>query len=233
MTFDILSDVYTHTYFDWKHFHEVTALCRRCDRPSIMLVGLHESRAQKNFGINGSITAIQTDIGRVFRVERVISTADFAAKAAPESLPQDIDQAFKEGTRCLAIGCHNAAAAMFRLCLDLATKSRLPEEGLAGGPSSHQRRYLAPRLTWLFEQKLLPEDLLELSTAVKDYGNDGAHDGTLDDNEADDLYDFAFAVLERLYTQPERIAQMRARRDERRTDRLSPPHTSAASPPQP
>ncbi len=88
--------------------------------------------------------------------------------------------------------------------------------GLRGGPNNHQRKNLAPRLEWLFEHKGLPEDLQELSTAVKDYGNDGAHDGTLDDNEASDLYDFAYAVLDRLYTQPERIAQMRARRDDRR-----------------
>lgn len=216
MTFDILADVYVHTRFDWQHFHEVTSLCRRCDLPSIMLVKLHQSSLKGNFGTNGSITCIDTDIERAFKFERVISKADFAAKDTPEYLPEDIDRAFKEGTRCLAIDCHNAAAAMFRLCLDLATKARLPDEGTQGGPNNYQRKNLAPRLEWLFEQKRLPEDLQELSTAVKDYGNDGAHDGTLDDNEADDLYDFAYAVLDRLYTQPERVAQMRARRDERK-----------------
>lgn len=216
MTFDILADVYVQTRFDWQHLHEVTSLGRRCNRPSIMLVKLQQSSLKGSFGINGSITRIDTYIEQAFSFERVISKADFAAKDTPEYLPEDIDRAFKEGTRCLAIGCHNAAAAMFRLCLDLATKSRLPNEGTEGGPNNHQRRYLAPRLEWLFEQKRLPEDLQELSTAVKDYGNDGAHDGTLDDNEADDLYDFAYAVLDRLYTQPERVSQMRARRDERR-----------------
>ncbi len=216
MTFDILSDVHVHTAYDWQHFHEVTSLCRRCDRPSLMLVKLHDINVKKSHGSNGSVTRISTDIGRAFKFDRIISKADFAAKDAPEFLPENIDRAFKEGTRCLAIGCHNAAAAMFRLCLDLATKSMLPEAGSEGGPNSHQRKNLAPRLEWLFEQKRLPSDLQELSAAVKDYGNDGAHDGDLDENEADDLYDFAFALLERLYTQPARLAEMRARRDGRK-----------------
>jgi hypothetical protein len=216
MTFDILADVHVTTRYDWQHFHEVMSLCRRCDLPSIMLVRLSESRLKANFGTNGSVTRIDADIERAFRFDRVVTKADFAAKDAPEFLPENIDRAFKEGTRCLAIGCHNAAAAMFRLCLDLATKSMLPETGTEGGPNNYQRKNLAPRLEWLFEQKLLPADLQELSVAVKDYGNDGAHDGDLDENEADDLYDFAFALLERLYTQPERLKQMKARRDDRK-----------------
>jgi hypothetical protein len=216
MTCDILADVYMGTEHDWKHYHEITARFRSCHKPSLLLVGLRDSSRKRDYGKDGSITATGGDITKAFRFERVISTADFAANDAPEYLPEDIDRAFKEGTRCLAIGCHNAAAAMFRLCLDLATKSRLPAEGAEGGPNNHQRRNLAPRLEWLFEQKRLPEDLQELSTAVKDYGNDGAHDGNLDDGEADDLYDFAYAVLDRLYTQPERVLQMRARRDGRK-----------------
>lgn len=216
MTFDILADVYMGTEYNWKHYHEVTARCRRCHRPSLLLVGLHDIERKDQYGKDGSITVTSGDLGKVFRFERVISTADLAANEAPGFLPENIDRAFREGTRCLAIGCHNAAAAMFRLCLDLATKSMLPEAGTDGGPNNHQRKNLAPRLEWLFAQNHLPADLQELSVAVKDYGNDGAHDGDLDENEADDLYDFAFALLERLYTQPARLAEMRARRDGRK-----------------
>lgn len=215
MTFDILSDVYIGTSFHWQHHHEVTAVCRQCIRPSLMLISLHSSNAKGSFGKTGTVTAINADVGSVFRFIRVISIADLAAKAAPEHLPEEIAKAFNEGTRCLAIGCHNAAAAMFRLCLDLATKSLLPEQGTDAGPKNHERRNLAPRLEWLFNSKRLPTGLQDLSTAVKDYGNDGAHDGNLDENEADDLYDFAFALLEELYTRPKRIADAAARRNER------------------
>lgn len=217
MTFDILADVHVGTEHGWKHYHEIAARCRRCKCPSLLLVSLINSSDGNRFGKDGLIAAtVAGDIAHLFRFVKVISTADFGANEAPEFLPENIDRAFKEGTRCLAIGCHNAAAAMFRLCLDLATKAMLPADGTEGGPNGHQRRNLAPRLEWLFDQKRLPDDLQGLSVAVKDYGNDGAHDGTLDDNEAEDLYDFAYALLHRLYTEPQRIAQAQARRDQRR-----------------
>ncbi|MEN5284324.1 hypothetical protein ABE494_00005 [Stenotrophomonas lactitubi] len=51
----------------------------------------------------------------------VINIKDIASTAPPDHLPPQIEAAFAEGASCLAIGCVNAAAAMFRLCVDLAT----------------------------------------------------------------------------------------------------------------
>ena len=67
----------------------------------------------------------------------------------------------------MAVGCFNAAAAMFRLSLDLATKDLLPGEGVKDFDYS-TRRFLARRLKWLFDNKKLPEALRELSSVVKD-----------------------------------------------------------------
>ena len=50
---------------------------------------------------------------------------------------------------------------------------------------------------------MLPEPLRDLSLVVKDEGNAGAHDGTLDAADADDLIDFTERLLTRLYTEPE------------------------------
>lgn len=216
ITLDIISDVYVGSEYGWLHYHEVTARCRHCHRPSLLLIGLEEIREKDKYGKDGSVTAQNGDISSLFKFKRAVTVADLSAKEAPEFLSEDISKAFNEGTRCLAINCHNAAAAMFRLCLDLGTKSMLPNQECEGGPNSNQRKNLAPRLEWLFAQGLLPADLHELSVAVKDYGNDGAHDGNLDENESEDLYDFAFALLDRLYTQPARLEQMRARRDSRK-----------------
>lgn len=52
---------------------------------------------------------------------------------------------------------------------------------------------------------------------MKDDGNDGAHEGTLTQHDADDLLDFTIALLERLYTEPERLRLAKARRDARRS----------------
>ena len=106
---------------------------------------------------------------------------------------------------------------MFRLCLDLATKVLLPpEEPVIAGLNSHIRKNLGPRLGWLFEHKHLPENLKELSNCIKEDGNDGAHDGTLTKHDAEDIQDFAVALLERLYSEPEKILLAKARREQRR-----------------
>src|SRR5262249_46656594 len=128
---------------------------------------------------------------------------------------------------CLAVECFNAAGTMFRLCIDLATRPLLPPL-----PSGHQtglpvpeevegltpkvRRDLGLRLPWLFDHSILPKELRELSSCVKEDGNDGAHAGTLTKADADDLHDFAYAFLERLYTEPKRLELAKERREARR-----------------
>lgn len=216
MTFDILSDVHVGSDHGWAHYHEITALCRHCNRPSIMLIRLRDYNSSEIFGGNGRVTGQKSDVTPLFELKRQISIADLAAKPAPDFLPDDILQAFSEGTRCLAIGCNNAAGSMFRLCLDLATRSLLPAPDDTCGPTKHERRNLAPRLSWLFNNNRLPHDLKDLSSAVKENGDEGAHEGWLNEHDTVDLYEFAFELLERLFTYPAKIEQAKARRADRK-----------------
>jgi hypothetical protein len=103
---------------------------------------------------------------------------------------------------------------MFRLCVDLATRPLLPDEE----PTLNRktRRDLGLRLPWMFDKGLLPSDLRSLSTCVKEDGNDGAHAGNLGKPDAEDLLDFAYAFLERLYTEPKRLELAQERREKRR-----------------
>ena len=115
----------------------------------------------------------------------------------------------------MAIGCINAAGSMFRLCLDLATKTMLPEEEV-DGLNARTRRSLGLRLSWLFDNGILPEPLRELSVCIKDDGNDGAHEGTLSEEDAGNILDFTRVMLERIYTEPKRIELAKERRASRR-----------------
>jgi hypothetical protein len=150
-----------------------------------------------------------------FEVARFINIRDVAAVAPPEFLPDDIAAAFREGATCRSVGCYNAAGAMFRMCVDLATRSLLPD-GEAEGLSSKVRRDLGLRLPWLFQHGQLSKDLQGLSSCIREDGNDGVHAGTLGKDDADDLIDFAEALLERMYTEPARLKQAESRRNERR-----------------
>lgn len=191
-------------------------MCRRCKKPSLFRVDLALSNLSASFEKTGALTAIGGDLEPAFEIKGMVSLADIAEVDPPADLPEPIEDAFSEGAKCFAIGCFNAAATMFRLSLDLATKQMLPDVDEAGGPNSQERRNLAPRLRWLFANGKLPADLQPLSEAVKENGDDGAHAGILDKNEAEDLLDFARALLERLYTEPAKLAAARQRVIDRR-----------------
>jgi len=72
------------------------------------------------------------------------------------------------------------------------------------------------RLPWLFNNGKLLADLHKLSTVIKEDGNDGAHQGTLTKEEAYDLLDFTTALLERVFTEPEKIKLAEERQQQRR-----------------
>lgn len=133
----------------------------------------------------------------------------------PEYLPEEIQTIFIEATKCFSIGCYNASGAMFRLCLDITTK-HLVEIHLHLNPSSNDNRSIHSRLTWIFNNNVLPRGLEDLSRCIKDDGNDAAHDGSLGKVEAEDLLDFTYELLENVYTQPERIKIAKSRREQRR-----------------
>ncbi|WP_027711621.1 DUF4145 domain-containing protein [Dickeya chrysanthemi] len=190
--------------------YEVYCVCRECQKTTMFLCeGINKNQALDS--INWSLAFKLTD---VVTVKHPITPADLNVEDPPDFLPQHIDAAYKEGAKCLAIGCYNAAATMFRLCLDYATKGLLPDGD--EGPAQKIRRSLGLRMEWLFDNNILPEALRELAECVKDDGNDGAHEGILDQAAAEDLEEFTYLFLERLYTEPQRLAEAKARREGRR-----------------
>jgi hypothetical protein len=84
------------------------------------------------------------------------------------------------------------------------------------GLNSKIRRDLGLRFPWLFDNGILPKSLKDLSSCIKDDGNDGAHQGTLKKEDAEDLLDFTYALLERIYAEPKRIELAKERRTARR-----------------
>lgn len=135
----------------------------------------------------------------------------------PQYLPPKLETIFIEATKCLALDCYNAAGSMFRLCLDITTKQIL-EENAHLSPSNNHKSSIHSRLNWIFEKQILNTNLEELSRCIKDDGNDAAHDGSLGKDDAYDLYDFTFELLEQIFTQRERVRLARERRQLRRND---------------
>lgn len=163
-----------------------------------------------------------------FEVEGFVSLKDRVTFHPPDHVPEQIGNIFREGATCASVECFNAAAAMFRLCIDLATKPMLPDpDADCPQPSKHQRWNLKPRIEWLLAQEKLPGELADLLDNLREDGNDGAHAGTLGQADVDDLADFANLILQRLFTDPERLRLARERRDARRADMIRDPATKA------
>lgn len=195
--------------FDGTTRKELFCVCKHCHKSVVFNAMVSSHSATES--IKKKDTANITD--RI-SIESVVCIKPEDVISSPEFLPEEIKINFDEGAQCYSIGCHNAAATMFRLCLDKATKSFLPED--TATPSAKIRRSLGLRMDWLFENGHLPVALKELAECIKDDGNDGAHEGILSKVDVDDLIDFTISLLERLYTEPRKIELAKERRLARR-----------------
>lgn len=214
ITFDVMADHFLKIRYNWQMCFDGYSICRNCSRSTVFFLSQKEIRDSDYIKMNG-IPKLEGSVNNYFLVEGFINLKDNVRKSPPEHLPQNIKAAFEEGATCIAVNCYNAGATMLRLCIDHATKVLLPEEN-KNGLNKQIRRNLGYRLPWLFDNRILPESLRELSACIKEDGNDGAHDGTLSKEDAEDLLDFTFLLLERLYTEPERLRLAQLRRDARR-----------------
>ena len=200
--------------YGWQWHYEAFAICRHCGRGSIILVSDTESESYKRIqAIRGGERKIA--LNSCVNIEGRVSIKDESSVPAPDHLPDEINRTFVEGARCLAVGCYNAAGTTFRLCVDLATRPLLPSEDI-DGLTRKIRRDLGLRLPWLFGVGKLPVALQDLAACIREDGNDGAHQGKLTKADAEDLLDFTRAMLERMFTEPERLRLAAARRASRR-----------------
>ena len=198
ITFDVTQEHFIRRKYSWQNWYEAFCICRHCKRSTTFVLSQNANSDHEAVHKNG-LLKLNGAINRYMDIESFISLKDAAAIEPPEHLPEEIAAAFTEGAKCMAIDCHNAAATMFRLCLDITTRKMLPETD-EPGLNPKVRRSLGLRLPWLFDTDRLPKDLRDLSSCVKEDGNDGAHEGTLSNEDADDLLDFTTALLERIYT---------------------------------
>lgn len=214
-TFDVRSQTVTGNQYNWQNRYEVFCVCRHCGKATVFVL-FDAGIPQKEHiqAVNG-LSNVKGSINGLVRIEGFISLKDATGKEPPEHLPENVRAAFVEGAACHAIKCHNAAGTMFRLCVDLATRPLLPQ-GEAASLTQKIRRDLGLRLPWLFDNGLLPSGLRDLSLCIREDGNDGAHAGTLSEDDTEDLLDFTIALLERIYTEPQRIELAKTRREKRR-----------------
>ena len=212
-----------------RHWYELFAVCRSCREATIFII--FNSKGITNELVGFLSDAREISLNRHYEIERFISLRDNIIHRPPNHIPDPIKAVFEEGAACFSIECWNATGAMFRTCLDLASKDKIQgvnEKDI----TKHQRENMAARIEWLFDKKKLPDNLKELADCIRQDGNDGAHDGTLGKDEADDLLDFTIQILEHFYTQPAKAEESRRRRAERKA-KTAPAKATPSSPQKP
>ena len=114
MTFDVKEDTLVHFLEDFLYY-EAFCVCRDCRKATVFEL---KSAVPARRGY----THPRPTEGGSYEAQGYISVANHNTTLPPKHCPPEIDNAFQEGAKCMAVGCYNAAGAMFRLCLDLATK---------------------------------------------------------------------------------------------------------------
>ncbi|MFZ3116213.1 MAG: DUF4145 domain-containing protein [Syntrophales bacterium] len=214
ITFDVTQANIIGIQYGWQQWYEAFCTCRHCRKATIFVLSESANGNYEHVHEKGLLN-INSAINKYVDIESFVNLKDIAAAQPPEHLPENVKNIFLEGAKCLAINCNNAAGTMFRLCIDTITRGMLPE-GDTDGLNARIRRDLGLRLPWMLDHKVLPESLRELSACVREDGNDGAHAGTLKAEDAQDLLDFTNLLLERIYTEPERLRLAKVRREKRR-----------------
>ncbi|MDX0105489.1 DUF4145 domain-containing protein [Sinorhizobium meliloti] len=200
---------------DWVERFEIFSVCRHCHKSTIFTVDNKEYGSRNIWRDESSgILSYKGYLNDFFKIAGYVSLKDEGVEDPPEHVPLEIAAVYTEAVTCNSVKCWNAAGSMFRLAIDLATKSLLPPADQ--DPPAKVRRSLGLRLDWMFKSGVLPSELETLADCVKEDGNDGAHDGSLTENEALDLKDFTYSLLDRLYTVPKRLELAALRRRERR-----------------
>jgi Domain of unknown function (DUF4145) len=218
ITFDMLSDHLFALNYSWQRVVEAFCVCRSCERSTVFILKQSHTDYERIF--DNGLHSYESVVNRYVEIDGYVNIKYLALRKSPEYVPENIEEIFKEAVTCLSLNCFNASATMFRLCLDTATRSLLPSNDI-DGLNKKIRRSLGFRLKWLFDTKRLPDSFRELSSCVKDDGNDGAHAGTLASDDSEDLLDFTIALLERLYTEPEKLRLAKERRAERRKEQAN------------
>lgn len=202
---------------EWKTKMELYSICRGCNQGTILIAEIcsYDCSRIDSLKWTDRLRDDRSSMSKCLRVSGYISLKDRSREDPPEHIPDTVKAAYIEADACLSTDCWNASAAMFRTCIDLATKSLLPE-GNDDGLNHQKRNRLHDRLEWLFSTNRLSSSLKPLAACVKDIGNDGVHDCSLEAADAADLRDFTRVLLERVFTEPARVHLAMQRREERR-----------------
>lgn len=161
--------------------------CNACGYPrAVVVVSKHSPN-----DMNGLLDAQHENVLRVLE-----DLPERPQRATPEYTPDAVARFYLQATHNLELGNPDAAGAMARKSLDVATKQ-------LGAPRD---KWLKARIDWMHENGMLTDDLHAWAIIIKNEGDDATHDeDPYTDEEAQELVDFTEIFLTFVYTIPGKI----------------------------
>ncbi|KQV81322.1 DUF4145 domain-containing protein [Rhizobium sp. Root1220] len=185
------------------HNHEVAASCADCDQISIYNWSGPDGSTLP-IAFKGSIeynsTCLDEDAVRIATTAMELS----------QYIPDRIADLFREANECRQMTWYEAAGAMYRKTLDVATKHIYTHDPRLAEREAAQA--LRVRIKSLGEMTILEHDIVELADVAALDGNDATHDvDPYTREEAEALEDLTLDLLERLFVRPAKIAAVKAK----------------------
>jgi hypothetical protein len=125
-------------------------------------------------------------------------------------IPDRIAGLFREANECRQMTWYEAAGAMYRKTVDVATKHiYATDERLADRKPADALRV---RIRSLGDMRILDEEIAELADVAALDGNDATHDvDPYTAEEAEALEDLTMDLMDRLFVRPARLAAVKAK----------------------
>jgi hypothetical protein len=188
-----------------QHRWDLAAACTDCKQISIWMWTSANGQRPSAYDNNTNV-ALAPSSNLANHPSRIATTAYVVAA----SVPQRVSDLFTEANECRQMTWYEAAGAMYRKTLDVATKHiyqhdvRLAEREPANA--------LRARIRALGELKILELDIVELADVAALDGNDATHDvDPYTAEEAEALEDLTLDLLDRLFVRPARLAAVKAK----------------------
>lgn len=178
---------------------EMFCVCRDCRQTSIFSCDVEFGNSMPGTNINN------LENYEHFSVPQPV-TANLPLIDVPEGVEGAIASAFRQGGQCKRLGLYDAAGAMLRKTLDLATKEILKRHELSEVP------VLAKRIDKLADEGIIPKRMKEFAHRVRVDGNEAVHGDTFSSEEVEDLEILATEFLRQTFESDARLSRMEARR---------------------
>jgi hypothetical protein len=179
---------------------EMFMVCSNCNRGSIYCGSPREDYLTSKVDLESDGRSISKD-------------PELLHPSLPErnaDIPERINDLFMQAAACRRYGLDEAAGAMFRKTLDVATKliyktdSRLADKRPADA--------LRNRIKALGQIGVLDQEVVDISDIAIVDGNDAAHDeDPYTSTESEALEELTVDILDRVFIRPAKIARMRDR----------------------